>query len=302
MSVVVFGSINFDLIAQVSHRPQPGETLIASGFATSPGGKGANQALAARRMGASVTMIGAVGQDDFSAGALKLLRSDGVDLSHVRTIEGVSTGLAFIHLDEAGENSITVIPGANVKGEHEALSALEQVLSVHDILVMQLEIPLPAVLAAIAIAKRKGASVLIDPAPSPASVPDDLVAVDIFIPNRGEAQQILGYSIPDVDSACAAAEALRKRGAHIGIVKLGSDGVAWATEEGTFYEPAFKVQSVDTTGAGDTFAGSLAAFINSGYQTNEAIVLANHAAALATQQVGAQQSFPYKQNILSIMR
>lgn len=302
MSIVVLGSINFDLSAQVAHRPQPGETLMASAFSTSPGGKGANQALAARRMGAAVTMIGAVGQDDFATGALSLLRSDGVDLSYVRTIEGVSTGLAFIHLDEAGENSITVIPGANAQGAQEALRALEQVLSPHDMLVMQLEVPLPTVLAAIAIAKRKGASVLIDPAPSPASVPDDLVAVDIFIPNRSEAEQILGHRISSVESARVAAEELRKRGARIGIVKLGSDGVAWATEQGTFYEPAYKVQPIDTTGAGDAFAGALAAFMDSGYQVNEAIVLANHAAALATEHMGAQKSFPYKQDVLSIVR
>jgi len=302
MSIVVLGSINFDLSAQIVHRPQPGETLMASAFSTSPGGKGANQALAARRMGAAVTMIGAVGQDDFATGALSLLRSDGVDLSYVRTIEGVSTGLAFIHLDEAGENSITVIPGANAQGAQEALRALEQVLSPHDMLVMQLEVPLPTVLAAITIAKRKGAAVLIDPAPSPASVPDDLVAVDIFIPNRSEAEQILGHRISSVESARAAAEELRKRGARIGIVKLGSDGVAWATEQGTFYEPAYKVQPIDTTGAGDAFAGALAAFMDSGYQVNEAIVLANRAAALATEHLGAQKSFPYKQDVLSIVQ
>ena len=302
MSIVVLGSINFDLSAQVAHRPQPGETLMASAFSTSPGGKGANQALAARRMGAAVTMIGAVGQDDFATGALSLLRSDGVDLSYVRTIEGVSTGLAFIHLDEAGENSITVIPGANAQGAQEALRALEQVLSPHDMLVMQLEVPLPTVLAAITIAKRKGAAVLIDPAPSPASVPDDLVAVDIFIPNRSEAEQILGHRISSVESARAAAEELRKRGARIGIVKLGSDGVAWANEQGTFYEPAYKVQPIDTTGAGDAFAGALAAFMDSGYQVNEAIVLANRAAALATEHLGAQKSFPYKQDVLSIVQ
>ncbi|HEY4385011.1 MAG TPA: ribokinase [Ktedonobacteraceae bacterium] len=298
MSVVVLGSINLDLMARVARRPQPGETLTASAFYTSPGGKGANQALAARRMGASVIMIGTVGQDDFADSALCLLRTDGVDLSHVRAIEGISTGLALIHLDEAGENSITVIPGANAEGEHAVLAALEQALLPQDMLVMQLEVPLPTVQAAIAIAKRKGASVLIDPAPSPASVPDDLIAVDIFIPNRGEAEQILGRSIPDGESARAAAGELRKRGARIGIVKLGSDGVAWATEQGTFYEPAHKVQPVDTTGAGDTFAGSLAAFIESGYQVNKAIILANYAAALATLQVGAQQSFPYKRDVL----
>lgn len=301
MSIVVLGSINFDLSARIARRPQPGETLMASAFSTSPGGKGANQALAARRMGAAVTMIGAVGHDDFATGALSLLRADGVDLSYVRTIEGVSTGLAFIHLDEAGENSITVIPGANAQGAQEALRALEQVLSPHDMLVMQLEVPLPTVLAAIAIAKRKGAAVLIDPAPSPASVPDDLVAVDIFIPNRSEAEQILGHRISSGESARAAAEELRKRGARIGIVKLGSDGVAWATEQGTFYEPAYKAQPIDTTGAGDAFAGALAAFMDSGYQVNEAIVLANHAAALATQHMGAQKSFPYKQDVLSIV-
>ncbi len=301
MSVVVFGSINLDMIAQVAHRPQPGETLMASAFYVSPGGKGANQALAARRMGAVVSMIGAVGQDGFADSALSLLLADGVDLSHVRTIAGASTGLALIHLDEAGENSITVISGANVKDGEAMLAALEEVLSPQDLLVMQLEIPMETVLAATVIAKRKGTSVLIDPAPSPEVVPDDLIAGHIFIPNRGEAEQILGHRIPDIESARSATEELRRRGARIGIVKLGSEGVVWSTEQGTFYEPAYKVQAIDTTGAGDTFAGSLAAFLESGYQINEAIVMANYAAALTTCHVGAQRSFPYKKEVQAIV-
>ncbi|GCF07554.1 ribokinase [Dictyobacter arantiisoli] len=296
MSVIVFGSINLDLVATVEHRPQPGETLLASGFTSTPGGKGANQALAARKMGASVRMVGAVGNDSFAEPALSLLQQAGIDLSHVAHLNDSSTGLAFIHLDEQGENSITVVSGANYQVEAQGLAALEQILTAKDILVMQLEIPLTSVQQAIVIARRKGAAVLIDPAPGVSDLPAELLQVDIFIPNRGEAEMVLKHSIESIEQAREAAQELHQRGAKLGVVKLGAEGAVWANEQGTGYQPALKVQAIDSTGAGDAFAGALAAVLNQSTDTAldlaAAMRQASIFAALATTRLGAQQSYP----------
>lgn len=296
MSVIVFGSINLDLVATVQHRPQPGETLLASGFTSTPGGKGANQALAARNMGASVIMVGSVGNDSFAEPALSLLRQAGVDINHVEHLTNSSTGLAFIHLDEQGENSITVVAGANYQVGAHSLAILEQLLTAQDILVMQLEIPLSVVQQAIAIAKHKGARILLDPAPGISNIPAALLQVDIFIPNRGEAAMILNRPVQSIEQAQEAAQELHRRGAKLGVVKLGSKGVVWANDQETGYQPALKVQTVDSTGAGDAFAGALAAIINRDVHHPIPLAMAmrqaNIFAAIATTRLGAQRSYP----------
>jgi ribokinase len=292
MSIIVLGSINSDLTATVPRLPHAGETLLSSGFKISPGGKGANQAVAARRMGASVAMIGAIGRDSFADVALRFLRADGIDLSGVRQIEEATTGVALIEVDEQGENTIVVVSGANFKVGEQELRRLEKVLTSSDILVLQLEIPLEIVRKAVAVAKAKGASVLLDPAPVPPKMPADLFAVDVFMPNRVEAEAILGRRIADVAQARTAAIELQRRGAQAAIVKLGAQGVVWATAGETFFEPAHRVQAIDATGAGDAFAGALAASLQSGQPMAEAIKQANKYAALSTTRQGAQESFP----------
>ncbi|BCL82971.1 ribokinase [Ktedonobacteria bacterium brp13] len=298
MSVIVFGSINLDLVATVTHRPQPGETLLASSFHSTPGGKGANQALAARRMGAEVVMLGSVGHDNFAEPALALLKQAGVDLTYVEQRSDSSTGLAFIHIDEQGENSITVVSGVNYQVGTHNLEMLEKILTANDILIMQLEIPLAIVEQAIAIAHRKGTTILIDPAPGNSNLPASLLAVDILVPNRGEAAMILGRPLESIEEAQEAASELHQRGVKLSVVKLGSEGVVWAHEDDTGYQPAFKVQAVDSTGAGDAFAGALAALLdqarNQGLQVSiaEAMRKASIFAALSTTRPGAQQSYP----------
>lgn len=295
MSIIVLGSINSDLTATVSRLPHAGETLLSSDFKISPGGKGANQAVAARRVGAAVAMIGAVGRDSFADAALRFLRADGIDVSGVRQVEDATTGVALIEVDEQGENTIVVASGANFKiGEWE-LQRLETVLSSSDTLVLQFEIPMDSVQKAIAVAKDKGATILLDPAPMPTSVPAEVFAVDVFMPNQGEAEAILGRRITDVDQARAAALELEQRGAQTAIVKLGAQGVVWATGGETFFEPVHRVQAIDATGAGDAFAGALAAFLLSGQAMAEAIKEANTYAALSTTRQGAQESFPYRE-------
>jgi ribokinase len=295
MSIIVLGSINSDLTATISRLPHAGETLLSSDFKISPGGKGANQAVAARRVGAVVAMIGAVGRDSFADAALRFLRADGVDLSGVRQVEDATTGVALIEVDEQGENAIVVVSGANFKIGERELQRLETVLSSSDTLVLQFEIPMDSVQKAIAVARDKGATVLLDPAPMPTSVPADIFAVDVFMPNQGEAEAILGRRITDVDQARAAALELEQRGAQTAIVKLGAQGVVWATAGETFFEPAHRVQAIDATGAGDAFAGALAAFLLSGQAMAEAIKEANTYAALSTTRQGAQESFPYRE-------
>jgi ribokinase len=306
MSVVVFGSINLDLVAKVQHRPQPGETVLAQDFTSTPGGKGANQALAARRMGAAVTLLGAVGKDSFAEPALVLLRQAGVHLDHVGQIAESSTGLAFIHIDEQGENSITVVSGANYQVGAAALKNLEQILTKNDILVMQLEIPLEIVLRAIAIAHQKGAVILIDPAPGQSTIPTDLLKVDIITPNRGEAEMILKTRIDTREQATAAAQQFHQMGTRIGMVKLGAEGVVWTTAQGSNFQAAHKVQAIDSTGAGDAFAGALAALIDEERQQGKnidtldltaAIQQASIFAALSTTRTGAQQSFPKRDEV-----
>ncbi len=293
MAVIVLGSINADLIATVQHRPAGGETVIASGLTFAPGGKGANQALAARRMGADVVLLGAVGRDGFAEQALHLLRAADVDLTGVVEVEDVATGIAMILLDASGENSITVVPGANATVAEPQLQRLDALLTPHDTLAVQLEIPLPVVREAVALARAKGARVLLDPAPAPEGFPSDLLAVNVFVPNRHEAGQILGQPIADISQAREAARQLHARGARIAVVKLGAEGVVWADQEGVHTLPATPVVAIDSTGAGDAFAGACAACLDRGMSPVAAIEMAVRAAALATTHLGAQPALPW---------
>ncbi|PSR20929.1 MAG: ribokinase [Sulfobacillus acidophilus] len=292
MAVVVLGSINLDLIARVKKVPKAGETGLADSMSTSPGGKGANQALAAQRMGAQTALLGMVGEDAFAMQALKFLRQDGVDLSRIGVSPDRPTGLAMIVVEESGQNAITVVPGANAAVGEAVLTDLKALLSAQDMLVLQLEIPLEVVEQAIYIAHKAKARVLLDPAPAIERLPKAFYRVDILVPNQFEAQTILGVSIDDVRSAKAAARQLRARGAEVAIVKLGELGVVWATGRGLFYLPGEIVAAVDAVGAGDAFAGALAARLDQKDALADAIVWANRAAALSTTKRGAQPSFP----------
>lgn len=297
MSVIVLGSINADLVASVPHRPAGGETVLATRFFVAPGGKGANQALAARRMGADVRLLGAVGRDGFAEPALRLLRADGVDLTDVAELDAASTGLGMILLDADGENSITVVPGANHLVAESHLEQLAHVLTARDTLLLQLEIPLATVRAAIALARTAGARVMLDPAPAPTTLPGELIAVDLFVPNRHEAEQLLARRIASDEEARAAAAELHAHGAGIAVVKLGAGGVVWACAEGVFAEPAVPVAAQDTTGAGDVFAGACAAGLDRGMPLAQAIQQAVRAATCSTLLAGAQPSFPWQRDI-----
>ncbi len=293
MAVIVLGSINLDLVARVDQIPGPGDTRLAHELSVSPGGKGANQALAARRMGASTIFMGTVGNDAFARQAVTELRRDGVNLAYLQTERALPTGIAMIAVDPRGQNAITVAEGANRATGDSALASLDHVVQRGDYVVLQNEIPLGTVERAIQVAHRHQAKVIWDPAPAlPRPVPG-LLGADIVVPNQGEAESLLGVRIEDVRTAKAMARQLKAEGPEVAVIKLGGEGVVWATLHGVFYLPAISVKAVDTVGAGDVFAGSLAARLDAGDALAEAMGWANLAAGISTTASGAQPSFPY---------
>ncbi|MCY0881010.1 MAG: ribokinase [Firmicutes bacterium] len=300
MRVIVFGSINLDLIARVDNIPRAGETRLGQMLVTNPGGKGANQALASRRMGAETLMLGLVGDDAFAMQALQLLRQDGVDLHYIGVSRELSTGLAMITVDEQGQNAIVVISGANYGVGSKTLSDLESVLTANDIVLLQAELPMDVTERALMIAQSKGAMVMWDPAPASPGFPHRMFHAEIVMPNQGEAELILNCRITDVRTAKHAARELHQKGAGCAVIKLGDQGVVWATDRGVFYLPAETVKAVDAVGAGDAFAGALAARIAAGDNLAEAMRIANKAAALSTTHVGAQPSFPWRDDVMNL--
>lgn len=294
MPIIVFGSLNMDLVAQVPRLPKSGETLLGTGFTTVPGGKGANQAVAAARLGAATTMVGRVGDDSFGAALCNSLQTSNVVTDLVLVDQGPS-GVALINVDEAGENQIVVVPGANGKVD---LSDVERLPSdvESSVLLMQFEIPLMAVQAA---AKRAaGYCVIVDPAPARSDLPPEFYGlVDILTPNQTEASQLVGLKVRGVPAAMEAAQVLRQRGTSTVIVKLGSQGAVVASELEVFHVPAFEVKAVDTVAAGDAFNGGLAVALAEGKSMRSAVVWASAVAALSVTKAGAQLSMPTRKQV-----
>lgn len=285
--VVVFGSINADLVARVAHLPREGETQAASAYATHAGGKGANQALGARRAGAEVALVGAVGRDDHADAALAQLRSAGVALDAVRVVDG-PTGIALIHVDDAGRNTITVVPGANASLRASDLP--DRLLDAGTTLVLQLEVPLPEVVAVAQRARGRGARVILNAAPALAFDADALLRhVDTLVVNEHEAESIAGRArCPAQPDRFAAAVADRWR-CDV-VVTLGARGALAATRDATWMVPATAVAVVDTTAAGDAFVGAYAAAIDRGAGMAERLGDAIAAGSHACTRAGAQAS------------
>lgn len=288
--IIVFGSLNVDLVTPVARLPAPGETVIGPAYALHPGGKGANQALAARRAGAQVALLGAVGRDAFAEIALSLLRAEGVDLSHIARA-AAPTGAAFISVDRDGANQIVVAAGANALAEPDGLAA--QPLSEATILLLQRETPDAASLAAARLVKQAGGRVILNLAPAGVPEPELLALVDMLIANEHEAlvlAQALGWT--DLDPEEIARRVDAERGI-ICIVTLGADGVvAW---QGGLRRrlPAPAVAVVDTVAAGDSFVGAFAAALARGYGLSGALQRGLAAGSLACTRQGAQPSIPY---------
>lgn len=298
MSLIVFGSLNLDLVARSPRLPLPGETILGEGFEMLPGGKGANQAVAAARLGAPTAMVGRVGRDAFGDRLRRALDADGVQTQGVAIDDEHPTGIALITVAQSGENTIVVVPGANGAIAPSDLDHLAALLPGAKGLLLQLEIPLPAVVAAAQRARAAGVWIVLDPAPVPAAFPAELyTAVDILTPNQPEAEQLLGAPIPTLADAQAAACALRDRGVKTAIITLGDRGVVYATAQQTGHQPAFAVPVVDTVAAGDAFNGGLAVALSEGQPLAAAIAWASATAAIAVTQPGAQPSLPSRSQV-----
>lgn len=290
----VVGSINLDLIATLDRLPRPGETLSGNGFATAPGGKGANQALAARRAGASVAMTGAVGRDPFAAQALDLLTADGVDLDRVR-IADAPTGTALILVGGDGENMIAVVPGANGAVSTSDCAVLD--LSAGDVLLLQREIPMETVAHALALARAAGAISVLNTAPAHPDRADLLANADIVVANETEFDlYAAALALEGGDRAARMADFVRRTGRTV-IVTLGGDGAIAATPEGFERADALAISPVDTVGAGDTFCGYLAAGLAEGMTLHKAMQLAAAAGSLACLNQGAQPAIPARAEV-----
>ena len=291
--VLVIGSLNADLVVRAPHFPRPGETIHGEDLQVIPGGKGANQAVAAARHGASVAMLGCVGNDGFGALLLGSLKSDNVDTSHVH-VEDSATGTAVIVVDSNGQNSIVLAAGANRKltAQH-----VDQFTSETRILLLQLEIPLETVIHAARWGKQRGFAVILNPAPA-RELPDELIAnADYIVPNETELNLLTGVPVTDAASAEQAAKVLLNRGARNVIVTLGSNGVLVASSQQVTRINSFKVPVVDTTAAGDAFIGGFTFALLRGVDAIEAAHYGNACGALATMRFGAQPSLPTRDEV-----
>ena len=293
--LTVLGSLNMDISVTVPRLPEPGATVLGSAARFTPGGKGANQAVAAARLGAAVRLVGCVGGDDFGRQLLAALREENVDAGQVRTVNGVPTGLAMISVDPAGENLITVAPGANHEvGAGEVAAAAS---SPGDVLVICAEIPVPAIKASLARASRTGARCILNLAPAlPEAAAIVAEGVDWLVVNETEAAAVLGRKVEGLQDAAEAAAGLLAAGARHAVVTAGAHGVALAPSTGPEGVPltieAFRVEAVDTVGAGDTFVGALAVALAAGVPPADAVRAAAAAAATAATRPGAQAGMP----------
>lgn len=286
--IMVVGSLNMDLVVQLTAWPAPGETVMGRSYRALPGGKGANQAIAAARQGATVQMVGCVGQDEFGQSLLQSLRVAGVGVAGVRTASS-ATGVALVAVEAGGESRIVVVSGANRAVTVQHVEDMRREMAEADWLLLQLEIPLEATLAAAQLAHHLGTKVLLNPAPAPSrGLSDELLAyVDVLVPSEGEALHLTGAA-----TAHEAAVALRARGVETVIVTLGARGALLADTLGVREIAPFSVEVVDTTAAGDAFVGTLAAALSAGKEIGEAAQQASAAGALAVTKLGAQPSLP----------
>ncbi|GLS96298.1 ribokinase [Piscinibacter gummiphilus] len=292
--VVVLGSVNADLVLRCAALPLPGETVHGRDFRTLPGGKGANQAIAAARLGASVAFIGCVGDDDFGRTAQSVLAGEGIDTTHLHVVAGTATGVAMILVDDAGQNSIALAAGANAALTTDHVDAAAPLFAGAALFVCQLESPLDVVRHAIGRARAAGVPVLLNPAPAQALPAALLADVDVLVPNETEAALLAGS---DLDAAAAAAH-LRAMGPATVLLTLGADGLQIDADGLVQRVPAPATGPVvDTTGAGDTFIGAFAAARVEGASVAAAAAFAQKAAALSVTRAGAVGGMPYRHEV-----
>jgi ribokinase len=289
--IVVVGSANVDLTTFTDQFPKPGETLFGKSFDLGFGGKGANQAVAAAYCGAEAHMVARVGDDLFGPATIRNFKSLGIGAKHVKTVKGVSSGVAPIFVEANGQNRILVVKGANDKLTPKAVNKAQSLLKKADMIVMQFEIPLETIYHTVKLAKRHAIPVILNPAPAMKVDLDEIQSVDYFIPNESEAETITGLKVDNVDSAKKCAEHFLSKGLRRVILTLGEQGALLANRDGMELIPPFEVKAIDSTGAGDAFIGSFAVFLGEGYDERDAIARANLYAAISTTGIGTQKSF-----------
>jgi len=302
--VLVIGSINMDLIVRCKEIPRRGETVRGEAFRTAAGGKGANQAVACARLGAETTMVGRVGADEFGANLRNGLASEGINVDPVAVDREVATGVALILLEQEGSNRIVIIGGANAQVGAEEVGRARALMAACDVVLMQLETPLPVVREVAVAAREHGVlSVLDAGAATPEAARMGLPGlVDVLSPNEPEAEALTDLAIHGLGDASVAAQALREIGAREVVLKLGRAGAWWAGPEGEAHFPAFPVTPVDTTAAGDAFTGCLAVSLAAGLPMADALRRSNAAGALACLKLGAQPSMPRGEEVDRFIR
>jgi len=289
--IAVVGSANTDLITFADTFPRPGETLFGKGFDLGFGGKGANQAVAARLCGSEVLMVAKVGNDLFGEATIRNFAAFGIDTTHVQLIEGVSTGVAPIFVEPGGQNRIIVVKGANDRLLPADVDAAAEDLRQVDTIILQFEIPLETIYHTVRFARANGIRCIVNPAPAVPAQMSDLTGADYFIPNETEAEIITGRPVKTLDDAAACATDLLQKGFQRVVITLGARGSLFASQAGHIHVEPFSVTAVDTTGAGDAFIGSLSVFLAEGMPETDALARANLYAALSTTRVGTQKSF-----------
>jgi ribokinase len=289
--IAVVGSANIDLTTFANRFPKPGETIFGDKFDLGFGGKGANQAVAARLCGAEVFMVARVGSDLFGPATIENFRKQGIDPTHVRQVEGLSSGVAPIFVEPNGQNRILVVKGANDALKPADVDAAAETLKTADCIVLQFEIPLGTVYYTVGFARTHGIRCILNPAPAQPVDTNALKDLDYFVPNESEAEAITGLPVRNVEDAKKCADKLLAGGIRRVIITLGANGSLLASREGSDHVSPFTVNSVDSTGAGDAIIGSFAVFLAEGLPEKEAVRKANLYAGLSTMGVGTQKSF-----------
>lgn len=291
-----------DLVVRCQDLPVAGQTVLSQSSSECCGGKGANQAVAASLAGGDVSMIGAVGGDAFADRLINNLIKYGVNFESVTRLQNQASGLAVIAVDSTGQNSIMVVPNANASVTPEIVRAAEPVIKRSDCLMMQLEIPIESVLEGIRIARQHGVPTILDPAPVPDEFPPTLLDVDFLCPNETEAAEISGLPVTTIEQAKTAAIRLQEMGARIVAITMGAQGTVLCESGSVTAIPALTVDTVDTTAAGDSFAGALVVRLTQDDTLHDAVVFANNAGSIAASRAGAQDSIPTYKQILKFGR
>lgn len=295
--ITVVGSSNTDMVVKSKRLPLPGETIGGGAFLMNPGGKGANQAVATARLGAKTVFVAKTGNDVFGRKSISTFENEGIDTRFVSSDSTEPSGVALIMVDDHGENSIVVAPGANAKLLPEDIEKAKEEISTSEILLMQLEIPMPAVEAAAEIAYASGVKVVLNPAPVQVLSAELLKKLYLITPNRGEAELLSGIKITGLESAEKAARAIAAKGVQNVIITLGSEGSFILDNGEAYLVKAYEVETVDTTGAGDTFNGAICSALVEGKSMREAVNFASKASAIVVTRMGAQSSIPTRREV-----